>query len=271
MKYFTSIILITLILVLSAPGSSNAQFIHKNRIETQFIYEHITPTDLFDPWKSFYIKYYRFQKPGLNFSVQAGVIHRYRQTDYIGIATVNKDWQDWFYTYTAVATGSETDYLPKFRLDHEFNFKVEPTRRFVATVGVTYFKYHSDNEDIILSIGGTFYLPRWNFAYKFYRNRSNPGGVISYTHLVSVGYGEEYKQWTYLTLSFGDQAYLAIVVAPSQEVRQDVFRASLSHRRWFDNSILIFPKWGIYGDISYYTIDDGYDVYGFSAGLFADF
>ncbi len=43
---------------------------------------------------------------------------------------VTKDWKPWFYTHSALAAGTNSDYLPLFRFDQDFNFKFGPKEKF---------------------------------------------------------------------------------------------------------------------------------------------
>jgi YaiO family outer membrane protein len=109
-------------------------------------------------------------------------------------------------------------YLPKFRGNHDFNSKVGPNKNLVLTAGITYTDYHDEHRDLILSRGPTLYLDKWVLRYRLFRNESDPGSVRSYSHLISVGYGQEGCQWTYFDISFGNQAYMATSLATPEAV-----------------------------------------------------
>jgi YaiO family outer membrane protein len=155
--------------------------------------------------------------------------------------------------------------LPQVRFDNDFNFKFGNKRNIVWTLGVTYVNYHNTHEDLILSSGITVYLQSLVTTYRIFRNRSNPGNVTSFSHLFDAAIGKEGVQWTNLTFSFGNQAYLADYLAKPEEVDQDSVYLVLKHRRW------IKKGWGLIGDFSYFKLEDGYKKLGFSFGFFKEF
>jgi YaiO family outer membrane protein len=237
----------------------------KHRLEVEFFLEYLTPKALNPtPWKSLYLKYYGFPSSTFNYFVHLGSIYRESKTDYIVLAGTAHDWTDWFYTYSAVAAGSNVEYLPKIRFDQDLNFKFGKKRSVVWTVGATYIKYHIPANDFILSTGLTFYFKKLVPEYRLFRNRSNPGNVVSYTHLASVGYGEEKKNWTYFTISTGSQAYLAMFISEPEEVRQNATNISLIHRRWITNNF------GFSIELNYVELKEGYKKYGVYTGLFLE-
>ena len=107
-------------------------------------------------------------------------------------------------------------------------------------------------------------IEKWILHYRLFYNINNPGAISSFSHLINMGYGQEGWQWTYLNVSFGKQAYLATYVAP-QEVNQTSLSLNLRHRHWLDK------HYGIFGDVSYTKLEDGYDMYGIGLGVFYDF
>jgi YaiO family outer membrane protein len=127
---------------------------------------------------------------------------------------------------------------------------------------VNYFNTH---KDLILSSGVTIYLQSLITTYRIFRNRSDPGNVKSFSHLIDLAYGREGSQWTNLTFSFGNQAYLADYLVKPEEVNQDSLYLVLKHRRW------IKKGWGILGDLSYFKLEDGYKKFGLSLGFFKEF
>ena len=237
----------------------------KHRLELQYLLEYFSPKSFSShPWKSLYVKYYGFPSTTFNYFVHAGTIFRDQKTDHILIFGTAHDWSDSFYTYTAIAAGTKADYLPEYRFDQDLNFKFGKLRNIVWTIGATYINYHIPANDLILSSGLMVYLPKLVIEYRLFRNRSNPGNVVSYTHLGSAGYGAEKKSWTYFTVSKGSQAYLATYITTPQEVRQKAMNLSLEHRRW------ITKNFGFAIDLDYVDLKQGYKKYGVFTSLFLE-
>ena len=107
-------------------------------------------------------------------------------------------------------------------------------------------------------------IEKLSMHYRLFYNISNPGTLTSFSHIISIGYGQEGWQWTYLNVSFGKQAYLATFVVP-QEVNQNSLSLNLRHRHWLDK------YYGIFVDVSYSKLEDGYDNYGIGLGAFYEF
>ncbi|MCP4632053.1 MAG: YaiO family outer membrane beta-barrel protein [candidate division Zixibacteria bacterium] len=244
---------------------SVAQEAEKNRLELQYIFEHIEPDSVYHPWHSFYINYFRMQSPTFSYFVNFGSIYREDDTDFIGIVGVVKDWSSRFYTYTAFAMGTKSSYLPKYRIDNEINIKLGMERNIVWTIGGAYMEYHTETEDLILFTGLSVEHNKWNLLYRIFRNQSIPGDALSYTHLGSIGYGMEKKYFTFLGYSRGSQAYLALQVTQPEEIRRKVFRIYLNHRHWIKRNT------GIFIDLSFLELKNEYDIYGVSVGLFREF
>lgn len=236
----------------------------KHRLEVKYLMEYLEPHDVYDAWHSLYFHYYGFPSDTFNYFLHFGTVYREEKNDYIGIIGTARDWSARFYTYTAVAAGTECGYMPKFRIDHDFNFKIGKKKQWIWTLGGAYIKYHHDANDLIISSGLTLYLKKWVMEYRLFRNRSNPGEVVSLTHLVNIGYGAEKKNWTYFTFSQGSQAYLALFALTPEEVRQSAINLSVIHRRWLGKSF------GFFLELDYVTLKDGYDKYGIFGGLFLE-
>lgn len=177
-----------------------------------------------------------------------------------------KDWTSNFYTYTSISHGTNSVYLPKIRFDLEAYPKLGPAKNIVPAIGFSYVKYHKDiYSDTIFPVGLTYYGDGWNITYKHFINISNPGSVKSSSDLISIGIGREKHYWTYLDLSYGKQAYLATHVVVPVEVRQNTLRVGLNHRRWINNYS------GFILGADYFKLENGYEKYGFSFGLFKEF
>ncbi len=235
------------------------------RVEAHVLYESLSPSDIYGSWTNILLSYYAGPKRGLTWFFQLGGFSRNVGDALLGVGGAYKDWGDRLYTYTALAAGSDSAYLPQVRFDNDFNFKFGDSRNIVGTLGVTYVNYHNAHEDLILSSGITLYLQSLVMTYRIFRNKSDPGNITSFSHLIDAAYGREGWQWTNVTFSFGYQAYLADYLATPEEVAQDSLYLILKHRRW------IKKGWGILGDLSYFKLEDGYKKFGLSLGFFKEF
>lgn len=178
---------------------------------------------------------------------------------------IYKDWSDDLYTFTYFSYGSKSDYLPKFVLHNDFNFKTGKNKNLVFLVGFSHIKYHNVNQDFIISSGFTYYQQRWNLTYKHFINKSDPGNIKSSSNLISIGMGEESKSWFYIDFSYGKQAYLATYLANPQEVRQNSLYTSIKYRKW------IASNSGYFIGLNYLNLKDEYEKYGFTIGFFKEF
>lgn len=237
----------------------------KHQIEVRFSYDYLSPHKIYNPWETVFIKF--SSRPWKDFSYFLELDPFFREEGYgiLGVIGAYKDWTKYLYTYSAISFGSVTDFLPQFRIDHDFNFKLGKKQNIVWTAGISYIDYHSVYKDVVLSTGFTLYWKNWIGEYRIFNNHSYPGNNISYTHLVSLGYGKDKWQWTYLTLYIGKEAYLATYVSPPEKVRERFFYVILNHRHWLNQN------WGIVGDISYFKLWKNYEKYGFTIGFFIEF
>lgn len=259
-------VILTAAVFITCEGSSAQELeVRSQRIEASVSYEYLRPNDVYGDWNAGNLVYYSTLSPDFTWFLQGSAYNRRGGNGLTGTAGAYKDWRDFLYTYSSITAGSNSDYLPKFRADHDFNFKLGGGKNYVITAGITYIDYFDDHSDLIISGGPTLYLTRWIIQYRLFYNKSNPGSIGSFSHLISAGYGEEGRQWTYLNLSFGKQAYLATSIAEPQAVNQDSFYTALQHRRWLKE------YYGIFGDVSYFTLEDGYNKLGISCGFFYEF
>lgn len=234
------------------------------RLDTSFSYESLSPNGPYGSWKAFNAAVY-FPLPGFSAFAQASSHSRRDGKGVVASGGGYKDWSPGFYTYTSLSGATNSVYLPKFRVDQDFNFKLLPKRNLVLTAGVSHIRYFDVHRDLVLSAGPTVYLGRLILSMKGMRNISDPGSVKSNTLVESAGYGEEGRQWTFLTASQGKQAYMATALASPQEVRQSAVSFTLNHRRWLKENF------GLTGDVSWFELKQGYKKYGGSLGCFMNF
>jgi YaiO family outer membrane protein len=254
-----------LILLFQANSFAQDEETKRHRLEAYYSYEHLTPHDVYGSWKTLNLTYYDHLKRDLTYLVSFAAFSRNEGDAVLGNIGMYKDWGTRLYTFTSLSTGTNSEYLPQIRIDHDFNIKMGSSKNIVWTLGLSYIDYYNIHKDTILSTGITLYLKDWILNYRVFRNDSDPGDVISYSQLVSAGYGREGWQWTYLNLSYGKQAYYAAQLVNPQEVSQTSLYVDLKHRRW------IGKGYGIFIDISYFKLKDGYEKYGFAPGIFKEF
>jgi YaiO family outer membrane protein len=237
----------------------------KNRVEITGSYDYVSPHDVYGNWESVSASYYRKERQDLTWYGELDAFARKEGKGMLAVAGVYKDWSDALYTYTAVAFGTKTVYLPEARIDHTFNIKFGPEQKLVWLIGVTSIHYYTRYSDFILSTGMTAYLDTWVPEYRIFKNISSPGSVVSYSHLLSLAYGRELWQWTTAVVGFGKQAYQALELAAPGEIKSDSFSVTLKHRRWLQNN------YGLMGELSYFDLQETYKKGGFLLGVFREF
>ncbi len=235
------------------------------RVEANFCFEYLTPHGTYGNWITGNVAFYSKQSSDLTYFVQGAFYNRDEGNDLGGAVGAYKDWASFLYTYSAVTAGTHSTYLPRVRADHDFNFKIGPKKNIVLTTGITFIDYYNDHRDLIVSGSPTVYVDKWVLQYRLFYNNSYPGSVSSFSHLVSVGYGEERWQWTYLNVSFGKQAYLATQLATPEAVSNNSLYINLQHRHWLGKN------YGIFGGVNYFKLEDGYEKFGVSLGVFWEF
>ena len=234
----------------------------RNRMEIDLGYASVS--DGFGSWKSSRVMYLRRELTYTYFLEMEGFV-RNDGNGVLWTGGIYKDWNPGFYTYTALASGTNSDYLPQFRIDHDLNFKFGKNREFVWTVGAAYIDYHVDHRDFVLSTGLTGYFDKWILGYRVFWNVSSPGRVGSFSQTFDVTYGKEGEHWTSLIFSYGNQAYSSTDLASPETIDQTSREVLLKHRHW------IGENWGLYGETSAFHLQDGYGKYGFRLGVFWDF
>jgi YaiO family outer membrane protein len=236
-----------------------------HRVESSLSFDHLSPNAVYGDWKTLNISYFSEPTRGTTYFFQSSLYSRVEGDGLTGTGGLYKEWQDFLYTYSTVTKGSNISYLPDFRIDHDFNFKLGFDKKLVLTIGGTYIDYFTDQSSTIISGGPTYYWGKWIFQYRYFNNNNNPGSVRSRSQLFKAGYGQEGLQWTWFSYSFGNQAYLATNLVDPEMVNQDSFELILQHRHWFGK------QYGIFGNISFFKLDQGYKKTGFTFGAFYSF
>ena len=185
----------------------------------------------------------------------------------LGVAGAYKDWNPWFFTYTAVSTSTNSQWTPRFRVDQDFNFKVGPKRSTVLTAGLTNIWYHQDpRQDFIYSGGITQYFGQFNVEFRHFWNTSNPGNVGSQSNSVAVGYDNEGDMRASVTYGWGREAYLgSLVVSLPPTVSQRSSSWMFTYRKWTS------PTAGFFVTGQWINVAPGYALSGGQAGYFHNF
>ena len=247
------------------PDAENNTAKRKNRVELFASYEYLSPYDDYGDWKTLSAAFYRKERPDLTWFTQLGAFSRKEGSGLLAAAGAYKDWTESFYTYTSISAGTDSTYLPQIRVDHAFNLKFGPGKKFVWVVGGAYIQYFNVYKDYILSTGLIAYLGSWMAEYRVFRNQSQPGSIESFSHLFSLSYGQEGRQWTTASYSFGKQAYLATELATPEAVKNNSFLLTLKHRHWLAN------YYGVFGELSYFELQSAYKKGGVLIGVFKEF
>ncbi len=234
------------------------------RLEASYSFDYLKPNNLYGDWHSGQFAFYHTLSPELTYFLIGAFFNRQEGNGASGTVGAYKSWTSFLYTCTSVSAGTHSTFLPEFRIDHDFNFSVWPEKRINFLAGVSYIDYFDDHSGVIFSGGPMAAYKKFDFHYRLFYNLNNPGSISSFSHLVRFGYGEEGWQRTYLNLSFGKQAYLATYVTP-QEVQQNSLSLNLQHRHWLGKF------YGVFGDIGFSKLEDGYDKYSLGMGAFYAF
>jgi len=235
------------------------------RLEASFTFDYLRPNDTYGNWHSGNLIFYHKLSPDFTYFLQGSLLNRKEGTGGTGTAGAYKGWTSFLYTCTSVTAGTHSTFLPEFRFDHDFNFSVWPSKKINFLTGISYIDYFDDHRSLIFSGGPMVTYEKWVLHYRLFYNLSYPGSVSSFSHLISLGFGEEGWQWTHLNVSFGKQAYLATYVATPQEVNQNSLSVNLRHRHWLGK------YYGVFGDVGYFKLDGGYERYGIGVGAFYEF
>lgn len=268
MSKLTRIVGLILIFCFSIPISAE---VFLNRLEAGYTYEYLDPTTDYGDWHSFNITYFKTETPTLNFHVGTTFHNRlivapsFAHSGFLFFGGITKDISSRFYTNLVLSFGTESDYLPEYRVDTDANLKLFKSRRLIATLGYAYVNYHTQYEDIIWRYGLAWHIRSFVFELMFYDNLSkntfNNQEIKSSTMLFSAGYGRDGWQWTHLIFNFGSQAYFLNDINLTR-VELDSNEITLKHRRW------IKADFGWFASLGYMQLDTYYNKYLFQFGLF---
>ena len=236
------------------------------RLDIDYRFDQLDPEENYGNWHGTTATLYARQSVEFVPFITAGLSGRDISGDdsFLGIGAYAVLTED-ISTYTAFTKGSESDFVPDYRIDHFFNF-IDGPRTIIAGAG--YMKSYRGHEDYIISLGARYWQGPLILEYLHSINYSSPGGHESHSNLFTAGYGAEGTSWIFLTFKLGDEAYTATYVDPWENINHDVVEISASFSRWFG------PTWGLKLNTGYLDLtphDDGYSKITAGFGLFKEF
>ncbi len=249
--------------VLAAGNSS-----YNQRIDVSSSYYFLDPHGIYGSWYIGTVKYYNNSNKKFNYFIEADGFSRTIEGEgflaTIGAYTI---WTPWLYTVSDISSGTNYLYLPEFRVDNNFNFKLGKYKNIVWEIGGSYIKYNDNNLNLIASTGITYYYKRWIASYQLFRGISDPGNVVFWSHLYSIGYGKRYWERTYLNVITGNEAYLTsyLPVQYQSNVNYNALDINIRQRIW------LRKDFGIIGNLDYFILHDNYRAYGINIGIFKNF
>ena len=236
-----------------------------DRLEVDISYDYLDPYSIYEDWTALNFSYYDKISNDLTLLYQGSAITRVEGNGFLGAVGIYKGWRDRFYTFTQISAGTDVEYLPAFRIDHEFNYIFGENKNIVGLLGFTYINQHDEHEDFIGSVGVTYYSEDYNIGYRVFFNQSDPGSVNSTSHIISLGIGHEKDQWIYIDVAFGNPAYLSTVTPNYETVRNDTAAVYLKYRKWLEEDS------GFYAETGFFNLGSEYDKYNFRLGYFQEF
>jgi len=236
-----------------------------DRLEVDISYDYLDPYSIYEDWTALNFRYYDKISNDLTLLYQGSAITRVEGNGFLGAVGAYKGWMERFYTYTQISAGTDSIYLPSFRIDHEFNYLFGEKKNIVGLVGLAYINQHDEHEDFIGSLGVTYYSADYNIGYRIFFNRSDPGSINSTSHIISLGVGHEKDQWVYVDVAFGNPSYLSTITPDYQQIEQNTVAVYLKYRKWLDEDS------GFYAETGYFNLENEYDKYNFRIGYFQEF
>ncbi|RZD14794.1 MAG: YaiO family outer membrane beta-barrel protein [Candidatus Acidulodesulfobacterium ferriphilum] len=270
---FTGLVIALFIIIFSMFSFSKTVFAGKvssdnQRIDVGASYYFLEPHGIYGSWYIGTVKYYNNSIKKFNYFIEAdGFSRTIEGKGLLGTIGAYTIWTPWLYTYSDISSGTNYLYLPEFRADNNFNFKLGKNKNIVWEIGGSYIKYNDNNLNLIASTGLTYYYKRWIASYRLFRVISDPGNVVSWSHLYSIGYGKRYWERTYLNVTTGNEAYLTtyLPVRYQSAVNYNALNIEIRQRIWLKKDF------GIIGKLDYFILQGNYRAYGISIGIFKNF
>lgn len=236
------------------------------RIEYIYYYDYLKPVDVYGVYRTYSLRYFkRNSETQTNFLEFSYNTRTFDKEGFLLAMGLYKDWNPNLFTYSSVALGTKTDYLPKVRMDHEFFYKIGSKKELVLDLGLSFIKYHNNYQDFSLLYGLTYYSIGWNFTYKTIDSNIKPGNTNSKTDIFSLGFGYEKKSWLYLTYNYGNQFYIANFYSVPFNFDSKFSFYQVNYRTW------IKENKGIILEYNYLTLKNNYTKTGLVMGFFYEY
>lgn len=247
-----------------ANGSSSLD----HRIDISSAYYFLEPHGTYGSWYIGSVKYYNNADKKFNYFIEGdGFSRTIEGSGFLGTFGAYTIWLPWLYTYSDISVGSNYLFLPKIRIDNNFNFKLGKQKNIVWEIGGSYLKYNGNNLNIIYSTGITDYYKFWVLSYRLFMSVSDPGNVVSWSHLYSISYGEHFKEKTSLNVTTGDESYLTTYLPIQNQSQVDYNSLDIEVRQ----RIWLRKDFGIIGKIDYFILQNNYRAFGINIGIFKNF
>lgn len=239
-------------------------FSWNTRLDACYAYNPRAPSSEWDPIQEGTIRL--FQKVGCTttFVTTLSGFTRQEGNGIFGSVGVWHDWNDYIFTYTALSKGSNSVYLPKFRIDNDINIKFGSCRQFVVPLGFMYYDYYQSQSEIVLSTGLNYYIYKLLLSYRLFWHLNNPGSHQAISHKIGIDYTDEGNFNTSFSTMFGREAFDAIYLVDQQFVNRASFGFALAHRQW------VGRRWGILAEAGYVWVESPYVVYRACLGIFKE-
>ncbi len=259
------LILLLLPIALKAEEELTLPYLKKKRLDVQLNYQQLDPKKTYGEIKSGQLTFSQPINPSTTLLYNLTFVTRKEGKGVLGQFGAYRDWHERIYTFTALSAATRAGFLPRYRIDQEFYFKVSSQKSLVIPATVSYASYHNKQGSLIFGSGVVWYLPCWILEYRLFLETTYPGSSQSLSQTASVGYGKEDWQWIFLSGGYGRNSYLANLDVEPQNVNQRVAFVNLNWRRW------LFSNFGFITDCRFTDIKDAYRVYSISLGLFVEF
>ncbi|MHB1512982.1 MAG: YaiO family outer membrane beta-barrel protein [Acidiferrobacter sp.] len=144
-----------------------------------------------------------------NWEVDHGRTFGYEQS--YGVLGVTQTFAPRWYGYLSLAGSTNSDVVPKDRVDASLSYKALPDKRLVGTVGYTGIRFRDGHDDRSGWVNLTAYLPaHWVATAGHNWTTSDPGAVQAQRSFAAVGYDSSGRTEVTLRYGWGTEAYLPI-------------------------------------------------------------
>ncbi|HEX9081844.1 MAG TPA: YaiO family outer membrane beta-barrel protein [Holophagaceae bacterium] len=158
------------------------------------------------------------------------------------------------YAFLGLTAGTGADYLPRTQWTADLNVDL-PLPGLVLGGGAVYTQVLDGHENLLLSLGPTWYAGDYVTTLRVFRNRSNPGQQDSSSTSVQIRRGaQDFKPWQSLRVAWGGEAYQNLLV------RQAVSARGMS--AGFDCFFPVGKGWTVQAGVEWAQKDGAYHLWG---------